>query len=295
MRVLPIVLTYNSPEGLQGCLAAIGAQTLAPLHTLVVDNASTTDTGSVLADHPDTSCLRLLDNTGPAGGYGAGLRQFLESEADWAWVLDDDCRPVPSCLEALERAAGSRTHAELPPVLIPRSLDVATSKPIIGFGWLGILIPRRAVEQCGGPLEELFYWVEDGEYFFRLQSVGYQLERVGDATVLVHHGRTDTERPAWKYYYMARNTTWARLAPLRTSAHRRPSVRRSAIDLRKCARSVVALAVRAVVRERHERRQKLWAVMRGVNDGLRGRLGRTWIPEDGHRPRYLPDREAASS
>ncbi|MGH9892234.1 MAG: glycosyltransferase, partial [bacterium] len=102
--VLAVVLTHNAPESLKRCLSSIGAQTRLPEAVLVVDNASEPPVALPPSSLPVT-LVRSECNGCPAGGHEIGLRAFLDSDLDLAWVMDDDCIPAATCLDELLAAS----------------------------------------------------------------------------------------------------------------------------------------------------------------------------------------------
>lgn len=78
MAVLAVVVTYNRCKLLRRCLSSLEAQT-APCDILVVDNASTDETGYWLAEyqesHPNLQICTMKVNTGGAGGFCQGIRE----------------------------------------------------------------------------------------------------------------------------------------------------------------------------------------------------------------------------
>src|SRR5262245_52497364 len=104
---MAIVVTCDAPEALARCLAAINEQSTSPAQVLVVDNASEPPATAPVVDQSDVRFLRLSENLGPAGGYAAGLRDFLESPCESVWLLDDDCVPRPDALGALVAEAAA--------------------------------------------------------------------------------------------------------------------------------------------------------------------------------------------
>lgn len=286
-EVLALVLTYNSTEGLSRCLEALQNQRPNPVPVLVVDNASDYDVGAVVQTFANATLLRLPENVGPAGGYAAGFRQYRESDYGWIWVMDDDCRPSQRALSDLMEKAGAWADQPFPPVLRPRALNDRTGEQLVGLGWCGVLIPRQAVESCGVPREDYFYWVEDTEYFTRLENRGFSSVDVATSTVEINVTRADTSRPAWKYYYMIRNTVYSRWQMYRGHTHHAFDRRGRYLQLWKGMRSIAALSARCMLREDEARTKKLLAIARGVFDGLRGHLGKTISPNDANRPSYL--------
>src|SRR5580658_1323937 len=91
-RIVALVLTHNAPQSLARCLAAIAAQTDAPDHVLVVDNASQPPVAasSLPSSGPSLQVIRSEVNGGPAGGWAIALQHFLAGDFTHAWVMDDD-------------------------------------------------------------------------------------------------------------------------------------------------------------------------------------------------------------
>ena len=108
-RVAAVVLTHDAPEALGRCLAALDAQ-VAPLGAvLVTDCASRFPLDEVARRFERVEVRRLPENLGPAGGYAEALTAFLDTGFEWAWVMDDDCVPVPDALaRQLDVAAPDR-------------------------------------------------------------------------------------------------------------------------------------------------------------------------------------------
>jgi GT2 family glycosyltransferase len=258
-NVLAIVLTYSAPDALVGCIRALQAQSVSPDEVLVVDNAGEPPAERTLAAagvHWDRMRLiREPENTGPAGGHAKGLREFLASDHDLAWVMDDDRIQEAGCLQALLDATGGRNQAVF---VFPNW--VTPDGEMSGYpAWSGFLISRDVVRRAGVPRSELVWWGEDTEYLmWRIPDAGFESELCKPARVLHASGRATATRPGWKYYYEARNSVYLRLHYRR---HRSRLVR-----------VLGRLIARVALLETH-RARKLWLLLRGTIDGLRGRLG----------------------
>ena len=278
-RVMAIVLTFDAREALEDCLTGIRAQTRAVDNLLVVDNASTVRVDDLVELVPRASLLRLPDNLGPAGGYARGLQAFLDSDATHAWVMDDDCVPAPDAL-ARQLSVVSTT-----PVVLSRMLDRDTAAVVDTQGWCGVLLARPVVEAVGVPDAQLFWWSEDTEYLqWRIPRAGFRVERCEDARVEVRKARPDAAKPAWKYYYEARNQVYYRMVTQHVDTKPLPKWLTWRVRAGRAARSVGKLAARSVVRERHQRLRKFGMVGLGTVDGLRGRLGRRVAVDVADRP-----------
>ena len=256
--VMALVLTHNAPATLQRCLTAIGHQTLLPKGVLVVDNASDppVDAAVFPPSLPDVRLVRSEVNGGPAGGYALAFSAFLEHDYDFAWVMDDDMLPDPTCLERLwvAGARNPRTCYELPvSYQSDGSFGAWTS-------WCALLLARPIIEQVGVPKEELFWWAEDTEYLqWRIPQAGYPIRVAGDAVVRHDSVRQGRGVPVWKYYYEARNMLYLHLHVKK--------------QLGRYPRNVSKLIARAILREPEGRLVRLRAILVGLSDGARGRLG----------------------
>lgn len=283
-RVLGVVLTFDSRCSLRSCLAAIEAQTLAPTRILVVDNASPTSVEDIAAEFRNVRVERLGENRGPAGGFAAGLRLFLEGDADFAWVLDDDCRPEPGALEAQVAEAGNRAT---PCVVLSTGVDATTAATFQGHGWWGALIPRSVVRTVGVPNADLFWWTEDTEYLqWRIPNAGFEVLWSEGSRVQIDRRPSTAPKPPWKYYYETRNQIFHRLYVQRPGAsHPVPRHLRLRVRAWRAGRVVTKFATRIVVREDRERAKKLVMVGRGTVDGLRRRLGASVAVDGSDRPK----------
>jgi GT2 family glycosyltransferase len=280
-RCRAIVLTFDSRLALARCLDALTVQTHPLDEIVVVDNASRVPVDDLVARTPRARLLRLPENAGPAGGYAAGLTDFLASGDARAWLVDDDCVPAPEALaEQLELADG-RT------VVLATMVDHDTRQVTNTQGWCGVLLPHAVVEAVGVPDADLFWWNEDTEYLqWRIPRAGFTVVRSDAARVDVSRSRS-TAKPAWKYFYEARNQVYYRVHTQRPSPEpgtRVPRVHTRRVRWGRAARTVTRLGTRAVVRERVERGTKLRMVLAGARDGVRGRLGRTVAVDTADRP-----------
>ena len=107
-----VIATYNRRGSLARTLDSVLQQrTTAPYEVIVVDNASTDDTASVvfeyLAAHPHLR-YAFEDTRGQAAARNTGVAM---SAAEWVLFTDDDIRPSETWLASMLAAA--RTHPEI--------------------------------------------------------------------------------------------------------------------------------------------------------------------------------------
>jgi rhamnopyranosyl-N-acetylglucosaminyl-diphospho-decaprenol beta-1,3/1,4-galactofuranosyltransferase len=201
--VAAVVVTYNRSRLLMECLDALLRQTRQVDGIVLIDNASTDDTGAMLQTkgylkHPKIHYLRLPSNTGGAGGFYEGMKQAYEAGYEWIWVMDDDAEPSDNALELMESVFATKGIGGVANLPIGRDgrpqrqhrgwieLSGTTSSAhravdsaaLIGnieisfASFVGLAVHRSAVERLGLPKRELFIKGDDLEYCLRLKSIG---------------------------------------------------------------------------------------------------------------------------
>jgi len=97
------IVTYNSREYLEPCLASVFQQTFSPIEVVVVDNASLDGTRPILARYEDR--IRVLYNNSNVGFAAAQNRAIGASTGNWVLVLNPDVVLQPGFIEHLVEAA----------------------------------------------------------------------------------------------------------------------------------------------------------------------------------------------
>lgn len=233
-RVVAALVTYDRRDLLAEALAALSAQSRPPDATVVVDNASTDGTASMVRERfPEVELVELDRNTGGAGGFAVAVSHALDAKADLIWLMDDDTVPRLTALEAL---LGARERATEPPALVasrvvwtdgrphpmntprvkPRAraweraaARAAGCEPIRSASFVSILIDAEAARGCGPPIADYFLWNDDFEFTTRL--LRGRLGLLCPRSEVVHKtktfGSTDAD-PGERFYYEVRNKVW---------------------------------------------------------------------------------------
>jgi GT2 family glycosyltransferase len=231
--VAVVIVNYDGERLLPSCLAALGAQTLAPDDVLVADNGSSDGSLALLhARHPQVRVLELGRNLGFAGGANRGV---ATTEARWVCVLNSDATPAPDWLARLMDAPRDerRTWA-LGSVLVSaatgriesagdqydpagfaykllrdRPLSDLPSEPYPVFAAPGAapVFRRDVFDRLGGYEERFFLYYEDVDLAFRAVLAGYHALLVPGARVVHRLGAT-TRSHARARFYVARNSVW---------------------------------------------------------------------------------------
>jgi GT2 family glycosyltransferase len=164
----------------------------------------------------------------------------------------------------------SRAHVH--PVLYSAATGVREDH----WGFYGVLIPLRAVQEAGIPDARFFICYEDTEYLRdRLPRAGYPGVLVEGAAVAAALRPADVATPAWKYYYNSRNHVFFYLY-LRQHLSLATRIK---IEL-----NFEYGEVRRILQIENDRAEKLLHLFRGIFDGLRRRVGKTIVPGYADRP-----------
>lgn len=239
-NVVVVVVAYNRQELLAKCLDGLAEQTVSLTGAVIVDNASTDDSGRVAREHRlgesvDVDVVGMPVNTGGAGGFTAGIARALARfpEADWVWLMDDDTVPTDTALESLLDAAeayegepallasravwhdGSehpmnrpRTRPALAPKLYKHA-EAVGARQVRTASFVSVLIDVRAVRETGLPCAAYFLWNDDFDYTARILRRRVGLYVPGS---VVHHltkalGSSDAD-PGERFRYETRNKLW---------------------------------------------------------------------------------------
>lgn len=197
IRICAVIVTYNRSTLLSRCLRAVKDQTKKLDEIIVIDNASSDDTQSVvLNSFSDVNYIRLPENIGGAGGFYTGMKKAYDAGYDYIWLMDDDGFPGLQCLSALVEVVFKNKEYEY---LAPLVLD-QDEKKNLAFGLLkngnkitttnqakstanslgviegvsnpfnGVLLSRKAIQKVGYPIKEFFIWGDEVDYERRIKK-----------------------------------------------------------------------------------------------------------------------------
>lgn len=192
MKIAGVVVTYNRKKLLVENIEALLKQTLKDVLTIIIiDNNSTDGTRDALQIYRENEKIVYVNtgkNLGGAGGFHYGIRYAAEHDFDYIWVMDDDCIPTLTSLEALLKASeklggqygflASKVlwkNRELCKMNIQRTSlwntvhDWKTPLvPIIFSSFVSLFVPTQIVREYGLPIKEFFIWTDDWEFTRRI-------------------------------------------------------------------------------------------------------------------------------
>jgi rhamnosyltransferase len=288
-RVCAVVVTFRPRAEDLVNLARVRPQVQ---DLVVVDNGSPEEKLELLREFSRDLEFVLIENgqnLGIAAALNVGVQWAQSNLSKWVVLFDQDSSVtdgfIPQMLKDFADQASRRNIL----LLVPRYRDPESGVERVccldqdGGPFVtitsGSLFPIDAFDKCGYFKEELFIYTVDDEYSLRLRSRGYSIGLSPNA--VLHHvsgvptyyrlfGRqlfqTTNYRPGVRYY-ISRNRVWM----LRSYGAKYPrwvrgAFRSSLIDLCK-----LAIAEDA-------RWAKFRMIVRGLRDGMLGRMGRTVTP-----------------
>jgi len=231
-KISVIIPTYNGIKHIPLCLDSLRKQSRQADEVLVVDDASTDGTASLIArSYPDVHFVRLDHNKGFAAAVNAGLSRCC---GDYVALLNNDTQAHEQWLAELAKALD-----EQPSISFCSSKMLFADRPDIinsigvGFTYSGVAMdvgygqkdgpqfnrPRLIFGACAGAAmyrrrlfeeiglfdEDLFMWYEDVDFSFRAQLAGHKCIYVPTAVIYHKGGGTVSAKDRKHIYYCSRN------------------------------------------------------------------------------------------
>ena len=246
-KIAVILVTYNRLEKLKIALKCYDNQIKAIEEMIIVDNCSNDGTKEFLENwcreegKYKKSVLHLAENTGGAGGFGAGMDLALERinakklDAEWLLVSDDDAFPEVDALEKLceyyeklsdaekkNVAALSSTvinHGKIHEAHRSRIEKKCFSVKFVGvdsseyrkeafdidlFSYVGTMIKVSSLKKVGTTNKDLFIYGDDNEHSFRIKRTG-KLICVSNSKFIHDTPGVENRAIGWHNYYNRRN------------------------------------------------------------------------------------------
>lgn len=223
-KIYAIIVTFNGSLWIENCLQSLGKSN-CPVEILVVDNASTDTTLSLISRHEDVECLSLEKNFGFGQANNIGMRRALQGDADFIFLLNQDARVQPETISRLVNCAQQNPDfGILSPMhlngdgseidyLFSRYIARATNPSFTNFlsdcyfrqsghvypisfvnaaAWL---ISRPCLEQVGGFDPLFFMYGEDDDFCNRVRFHGYQIGLMPEAVIFHSREKNATSQP----------------------------------------------------------------------------------------------------
>lgn len=298
--VVLLTVTYQSAGFIDEWAASVRALRYPNLRIVVVDSASTDGTVDRVRELlPQADVIAGQENFGFARGNNVGLDRALAGPCDFVLFMNSDATTTPDALDRLLAVADDRTVA-IPKILwyfdhriisthaggfdwtrglfrdtfhgkpdgpassVPRELETAS--------FCCALVPRALFTEVGRFDEAFFMYYEETDLLKRARDRGFRIRYVPDA--VVYHRESGSSGGGWmtpfKLYYATRNRLYL------VRKHQRSALRYAFFTLYFWATRIPqALGLLA-----RGQRVMLRAMLLGVADYYRGRMGRTYEVSD---------------
>lgn len=236
MKFAVVIVTYNRKELLKECIHSVLTQLVPIQQVIIVDNASTDGTETILAEYKEDSRFvieREKENRGGAYGFYKGLKVAQQYDWDWVTIIDDDAILDINFIKNIEeaiyiypcnkafsgtvftqgiisqehRARNKFKHFYKPfPVELAEYEKHSFEYDFASF--CGLVVSRDVIEKIGLPLKELFIRNDDYEYSMRIR----QVTRIRNLNRAVIDHKTTIialEKDfSWKLFYNMRNAIY---------------------------------------------------------------------------------------
>jgi glycosyltransferase involved in cell wall biosynthesis len=184
-----VVPSWNSAEYLPRCLASLGDAKTHGVEVIIVDNASTDQTPSIVNDYEHVVSRFISErDRGQSDALNKGLAQATGTFFCW---LNSDDEFVPGAVAAvakmLEQAAGDWYTAGMVWIdpgsrVIRCSPHLPVWAPLSKIGISSVGGPssfiRRTIAAGAGPYDEKLHFCMDADMWYRLHGMGVRLQRL---------------------------------------------------------------------------------------------------------------------
>jgi GT2 family glycosyltransferase len=219
ISVTVIMVTYNRSNILIDAINCLLKQSYSVDNIVIVDNASSDDTSSILKQHQlNDKRFHLIfedNNGGYASGLASGLNWALHNlKVDYFWLMDDDSYPETEALELLISRASESGYDMLgltgfklswfrKYTVIPKNNVELCDYILID----NAIIHKKVVQKVGVPNKDFFMMCEDYDFCIRIKKAGYKIGLIDNAHVnRLHLGSGKfSKNTLWRGYYHSRN------------------------------------------------------------------------------------------
>lgn len=222
------IVTYDGAGSIASCLDSLTGLKYPNYRVLVIDNASTDNTVSLIKSrYPWVEIIQNGSNLGFGEGHNIGIRHALSQGTKYVWLLNQDAWVAPDSLSRLVGYAVSepRFGAASPIILNPNgsvwfaggSIDwlrmraihstpeTIPSNPYVSDYLTGcaLFLGHNALKQDKCFDGRFFLYYEDADLSLRLRAQGLSLSIVPSARIW--HTESSNERHAKKSYWLVRS------------------------------------------------------------------------------------------
>jgi len=201
-----ILVNWNGRNDTLECLHSLAKVSYAPMHIIMVDNASADDSvDAVKREFPSVEVIPNKTNLRFAGGNNIGIKHALERGSDYILLLNNDTTVDAEFLTELVKAADADPGIGMVGAKIyyyddPKRIWFAGGRIEWWKGWIShiglreedrgqydtaravdyitgccLLVKRPVIEKIGNLDEQFFMYGEDVDWCLRVCKAGFRL------------------------------------------------------------------------------------------------------------------------
>ena len=201
-----ILVNWNGRNDTLECLHSLAKVSYAPMHIIMVDNASADDSvDAVKREFPSVEVITNKTNLRFAGGNNIGIKHALERGSDYILLLNNDTTVDAEFLTKLVKAADADPGIGMVGAKIyyyddPKRIWFAGGRIEWWKGWIShiglreedrgqydtaravdyitgccLLVKRPVIEKIGNLDEQFFMYGEDVDWCLRVCKAGFRL------------------------------------------------------------------------------------------------------------------------
>ncbi|GAB2497003.1 glycosyltransferase family protein [Algoriphagus taiwanensis] len=225
-----VIVTYKRPEALKKTIFAILSQDIPESQIVIVNNDPSIQ---LIPEHIDISFTRLviknqLENIASAGGFAKGMKAIVDMGLKWAWLFNDDSRPVEGSFFSIKTALENTNYEKIGLIKIGNLNQ--TGKAIL-LNWNGVRVPSYVdpseeliktdlvtfdgcliscllIEDIGTCDPGYFMGTYEFDYCLKAAKKGYKIFTLPNGQIEDEKMGSVGGTPPWRQYYNTRNHLW---------------------------------------------------------------------------------------
>jgi rhamnosyltransferase len=288
-QICAVIVTYNIGEAIHRCFNSICGQAG---HVLIVDNASGEATRRELNKLGSSNAVTLIfneRNEGVAHAYNQAVQWTQAQGFQWILTLDHDSEATPGMVDKLAGTYATLERQGIQNVGVVGANPIDQNTGIFSTGVhpgasenapvedtdvisSGSLIPLRVFDLVGPFNEDLFMYYVDTDFCRRLLQAGFRVFICPDAVLLHQEGSKRRRRFLWMHANYDHYGKTARYYLTRNTIHVIKKLPLSRTDIHLLIRRLCKDHLKILLFDK-ERLPVLWFSLKGLADGLRGRVG----------------------
>ena len=289
-QICAAIVTHNIGQAIHRCFDSIRDQVG---HVVIVDNGSGEPTRrelNRLAESHSVTVILNKANEGLARALNQAVHWARDNRYRWILTLDHDSEATPGMVDRLVQAytllerQGTHNVGVLGANPYDRNTQVFTTgvPPRVAGGLpledtdvisSGSLFPSHVFEDAGPFNEALFVYYVDDDFCLRLRKAGYRVFFCPEAVLLHEEGRYEARKFLWRRVFYDCKTRQARYYLSRNMIYMLKNHHLSAEYIYWVVRRFCKDHVKILIFDKN-RFSMLWFSLKGLTDGLRGRVGR---------------------